>query len=149
MPFYIIISHPTVIWNSNVGLNCHHQGPVSLSYKTSYCKISLSLEVTRGVGGGGGGAAGSQGSLFEPNFHSQGSHFGWDSVAKGTLSVNFDHFDLILAFFRSNDKIWPKFYQFHAKLLQKWLILWYFLLPRVWFWPIFHSQGYDFGPRSP
>ena len=42
-----------------------------------------------------------------------------------------------------------KFDQFHAKLLQKWLIWWHFLLSRDWFWPIFRSQGHDFGPRSP
>ena len=29
------------------------------------------------------------------------------------------------------------------------LVWWHFLLSRVWFWPIFRSQRYDFGPRSP
>ena len=163
VPFYTIISHPTVIWNSNVSLNCHHQGPVSrghqngrpivwhailalsdkwlsldtrpmdkqiiiaqmsfinlgqihiwfrtsadamllvrrmsasqisrqplvsISYKTSYCKISLSLEVTRftGVMGGCKGPFLSQISVtrvyFWLEFCSQGSHFGWGSIAK-------------------------------------------------------------------
>ena len=52
-------------------------------------------------------------------------------------------------FSKANDKIWANFDQFHAKLLQKWLIWWHFLLSRVWFWPIFRCLGYDFGPRSP
>ena len=48
----------------------------------------------------------------------------------------FGHFDLIPAFFvEADDKIWAKFDQFHAQLLQKWLI-----------WCISYCQGFDFGP---
>ena len=52
-------------------------------------------------------------------------------------------------FSEANDKIWAKFDQCHAKLHRKWLIWWHLRLSRVWFWPIFRSQVYEFGPRSP
>ena len=41
---------------------------------------------------------------------------------EGIVSANFGHFDLIPPFFfEANDKIWAKFDQFHAKLLENWL----------------------------
>ena len=59
------------------------------------------------------------------------------------ILIQFHHF------FETNKKIWAKFDQCHAKLHRKWLIWWHLRLSRVWFWPIFRSQVYEFGPRSP